>query len=395
MKKNTLLFVYILTLSTTYAQITIEKPIYRVGIFTSLYLDSAYKQGKYQFNESVPKFILKGLDFAVGARLAIDTIQSVDSNSYINYTIFDIQSKNSSIQKLQDNKVFDSLDLIIGNVSGLEFKQLANIACPKNIPFVSVTYPNDAGISNCSSVILLNPTIQVHCEKMYNYLLENDAFANKIFISKDGVLETRIKLSYDKLNKGSGTSTLLSWKEYNVMDSTENIDEEYLTTLLDSTKKNVIICGSLDEKFSIKLIKAAAGLNKYEITLYGMPSWETISETDNKSNQNLKILYTTSFYNTRKQTEKKFEDRFIRKTNSRPSDYAYKAYESTLYFSRLLMRHGSNINSHLDDTEETIFTPYVIKPVYSQASATVLFRENKNVHIIQHEKGVKTQVTQQ
>ncbi|MFO0415509.1 MAG: hypothetical protein ACK50E_07625, partial [Bacteroidota bacterium] len=241
----------------------------------------------------------------------------------------------------------------------------------------------------------LNPTIQVHCEKMYNYLLENDAFANKIFISKDGVLETRIKLSYDKLNKGSGTSTLLSWKEYNVMDSTENIDEEYLTTLLDSTKKNVIICGSLDEKFSIKLIKAAAGLNKYEITLYGMPSWETISETDNKSNQNLKILYTTSFYNTRKQTEKKFEDRFIRKTNSRPSDYAYKAYESTLYFSRLLMRHGSNINSHLDDTEETIFTPYVIKPVYSQASATVLFRENKNVHIIQHEKGVKTQVTQQ
>jgi hypothetical protein len=395
MKKTTLLLAYIFTLSTTYAQNSTEKSIYRVGIFTSLYLDSAYKQGKYQFNENVPKFILKGLDFAVGARLAIDTIQSLDSSSYINYTIYDIQSKNYSIQKLQDDKVFDSLNLIIGNVSGIEFKQLANIACPKNIPFVSVTYPNDAGITNCSSVILLNPTIQVHCETMYNYLLENDAFANKIFISKNGVLETKIKSNYDKLNKGSGTSPLLSWKEYNVTDSTENIDEAYLTNLLDSTKKNVLICGSLDEKFSTKLIKAAAGQSKYEIILYGMPSWETISETDNKSNPNLKVLYTTSFYNTRKQAEKKFEERFIRKTNSKPSDYAFKAYESTLYFSRLLMRHGSNINSHLGDTEEVIFTPYLIKPVYSQSSATVLFRENKNVHIIQHEKGVKTEVTRQ
>lgn len=395
MKKTSLLLAYIFTLATTYAQVSINKPIYRVGVFTSLYLDSAYKQGKYQFNESVPKFILKGLDFAVGARLAIDTIQSTDSSSYINYTIYDIQSKNYSIQKLKDEKAFDSLDLIIGNVSGSEFKQLASIACPKNIPFVSVTYPNDAGISNCASLILLNPTIQVHCEAMYKHLLENDAFANKVFLSKNGVLESKIKANYDKLNKGSGTFPLLLWKNYNVTDSSEKIDEEYLATILDSTKRNVIICGSLDEKFSIKLISAAANLNKYEITLYGMPSWETISEAENKSNQNLKILYTTSFYNTKKQAEKYFEESFIRKTNGKPSDFAFKAYESTLYFSKLLMRFGYSLKDHLGDTEEEIFTPYRINPVYSQVSASVLFLENKNVHIIQYEKGVKTEVTRQ
>ena len=57
------------------------------------------------------------------------------------------------------------------------------------------------------------------------------------------------------------------------------------------------------------------------------------------------------------------------------------------------MRFGNSLKEHLGETEEVIFTPYRINPVYSQVSASVLFLENKNVHIIQYEKGVKTEVT--
>lgn len=392
MNRFVFIFLFISTVVKSNAQLSSEKQIYRIGIFTSLYLDSAYKDNKYQFENAVPKYILRGLDFAIGARLAIDTLEKRDG-FLIHYTIFDIQSKSQKIQKLQADHVFDSLDLVIGNVSGGDFKALSSITCDKKIPFVSVTYPNDAGLTNCPTTIILNPTIPVHCETIYNYILENEPLANMIYLSKLGQQETKIKGFYDRLNAGIGTATLLPWKEYIVTDTSGLIDEKKLESMLDSTRKNIIIGGSLDEKYSGQIIKTAGKLKKYNISLFGLPSWETIPEINNKDFKNLTIYYSTSFYNTNTKESKIIDEKFASKTNAKPSDIAYKAYESTLFFTKLLRQYGKNLSSNLKDEETGVFTQYKIQPTYSQSSSLISYMENKKLYIICVKEGIKKEIS--
>jgi hypothetical protein len=368
-----------------------KKKVYKVGILTSLYLDSAFKADKFQFNNNIPKNFLKGLDFATGARLAIDSMQTPKDIEIV-FSIYDIQSKTHSIQKLKDDHFFDSLNLIIGNVSGAEFRQIANICCPKNIPFISVTYPNDAGVTNCPSTIILNPTIPVHCEAMYQYMLTNEPVSNKVYLTKSGQLETRIKSIYEKLNKGSGAATLLKWKDCLLTDTAEILNINPVIKLLDSTKDNTIICGSLDEKFSAKIIKAVASLTSYRITLIGMPSWETLPELNSKESEGTTICYSTSFYASKKESDVNFEERFFKLTSGKPSELAYKAFETTIYFSDLLINYGNQLPAYLTEPSKVIFTPFNIKPVYNQNTTEVNYLENKKVHLIKQEKGIKTEI---
>jgi hypothetical protein len=392
MNRYLLILSFFFILSESRAQNSDVNKIYRIGIFTSLYLDSAYKNNNYQFENAVPKYILRGLDFAIGARLAIDTIEK-NENHLIHYTIYDIQSKSQKIQKLQSDGVFDSLDLIIGNVSGSDFKSLANISSSKNIPFVSVTFPNDAGIVNCRSTIILNPTIQVHCETLFNYVLENEPLTNMIYLSKTGQQESKIKSFYDKQNKGVGNATLLRWKEYIVTDSSALIDEKKLLNLLDSTRDNIIICGSLDEKFGGQMIKIASKLKKYKISLFGMPSWESIPELSNKDYEDLIIYFSSSFYNTNITESKMIDEKFAKRTNAKPSDIVYKAYESTLFFTSALIQNGKNMISNLTENGSATFTTYKIKPVYNQDFSAISYYENKKLYIIRQEKGEKKEMS--
>jgi hypothetical protein len=392
MNRYLLLLFFSFVLVKSNAQFFNKRQTYRIGIFTSLYLDSAYKENVYKFENEIPKSVLRGLDFVIGAQLAMDSLAKADSSRLLYYTVYDIQSKNHRIQKLQTDRVFDSLDLILTNVAGSDFKTLANITSLKNIPFISVTYPNDAGILNCPSTVILNPTIEVHCETIYNYILENDAFANMVYISKTGQQESKIKNYYDKRNKGVGNSKLLKWKEYILNDTTTIIDEINLANLLDSTKDNIIICGSLDEKFSGQLIKKCSKFKNYKISLYGMPSWESMTEMNNKDFENLIIYYSTSFYNTNPDISKKIDEIFANKTNTKPSDIVYKAYESTIYFSELLIKYGRTLASHLSESKMGIFTPYNIIPVYPLNSSSISYLENRVAYIIRQEKGIKNEM---
>jgi hypothetical protein len=349
----------------------------KVGLFTSLYLDSAFKQSKYRFNKQMPKYILKGLDFALGASMAIDSIDSI-AGAPIEFALFDIRSGAQSIRELAKKNVFDSLNLIIADVSGNDFKLLAEYTCEKRIPFISVTYPNDAGVTNCPATIIINPTLQIHCEKIYQFLLEENVLANRIFISKKGNQETRIKSYFDKLNVTADKKKMIDWKN---LDLTDSISPALIENYLDSTQHNVIVAGSLDEKFALKLLDNIVKLKGYEISVIGMPSWETITDLNAKKYTELPVYFTTSFYKKNTPLLKQFEQSFITRTNGKPSDIAFKAFEATLVFSDLLITYGADFLQSLSLMKEPAFTPYRLKPVYHQ-STTPSYLENKHVYLL-------------
>ena len=53
-----------------------EPPVYKVGVFVPLYLDSAFTEtGTYRFGKGFPRQSLPGLEFYLGTEMAIDSLQ--------------------------------------------------------------------------------------------------------------------------------------------------------------------------------------------------------------------------------------------------------------------------------------------------------------------------------
>src|SRR6218665_3968069 len=86
---------------------------YRVGIFAPLYLDSVFSptNGGYRYGKNFPKFAVPGLEFIQGAQIALDSLPMIYSN--IDARIYDSKSTAAPVSLLIQNKILDSIDLII------------------------------------------------------------------------------------------------------------------------------------------------------------------------------------------------------------------------------------------------------------------------------------------
>ncbi len=325
----------------------------------------------------MPKHILPGLDFVQGALMAVD---SVNSNQPLEVLVYDLRSANQSLDKLRSRNIFDSLDLMIGSVSGAEYRTLADLALLKNIPFVSATFPNDGGVTNNPFTIIVNSTLPAHCEAIYNFIMRSNPTANLVYVRRKGTQEDRLASYFAKYNKGSNGSTLLKWKTLNLND---NFTQTDLIPQLDSLKTNVLICGSLDEAFGLNLVNVAQKIYKtYPMELVGMPTWDGMKDLTKPEYKDLSLFYTATFFNTGTVAATNFTKGFTDLTNGRPSDVAYRGYELTRFFIQLLLRYNTQLMQHLNERSYRSFTEFDFRPVLNSTSGKPDYFENKRIYIL-------------
>jgi hypothetical protein len=376
MKK--LFFAFVLFTSTVAvnAQDSVKK--YRVGIFASLYLDSSFEGSAYKFTNQMPRHILPGLDFVQGALLAVDSLSNTTKN--LEVTVYDLRSYDQSITSLRSQNIFDSLDLMIGSVTGTDYRSLADLALQKNIPFVSATFPNDGGVTNNPFTLIVNSTLPVHCEAIYNFMMRNSATANLVYVRRKGQQEDRLASYFNSFNKNASGGQLLKWKTVVLSDDfTTNV----LSSNLDSTKNNFIICGSLDEAFGMKLVNAANGIRKtYDLELMGMPTWDGLKDLSKPEYKELPIYHTSTFYNTGTVAYLNFTKKFTELTHGRPSDVAYKGYELSWHFINLLLKYDQELMQHVNERTFRSFTEYDFKPILNNTNGRPDYFENKRIYIL-------------
>ncbi|MBI2729295.1 MAG: ABC transporter substrate-binding protein [Sphingobacteriales bacterium] len=383
MKKSLLYIIAVLLLissSCCFAQTdstTVKS--FHIGIFTSLYLDSVFNGTQYRYDKQMPKMVIPGLDFAEGAQIALDTF---NAQGYpVKAFIYDIKSAAQNINTLLAKNSFDSLDMMVGSVTGNDFKQLADIAKTKNIPFISATYPNDGGISNNPFTIILNATLNTHCSAIYNYAIKTYPTSKFVLFRKASPTDDRIINQFARLNMTISGKPLLNMPVVMLPDSfTVNI----LQAQLDSNRINTIIAASLDESFAVKLATVCAGLSKkYNINLIGMPNWDGIKDFSKPDFKNFPIYYPASYYNP--ETDKwsaTVNNSFKLKTSGKAMDMVFKGFESTYYFLSLLLKDKHNFINNLSDKSFKIFTEYDLKPVRNNQSLTPDYFENKRVYLL-------------
>ena len=360
---------------------TAKVKVYKVAVFAPLYLDSVFTSVKLRNDKSIPKFIMPAVEFVQGAQIAFDTFAL--NNERVEAFIYDTKSYTQSLPWLIKNKLLDSLDLMIGSVKDIDFKQLADFALEKQIPFLSATYPNDGGVTANPYLGIINSTLKAHCEGIYSFILQNHG-TDKIYIcKKSGAQEDKIAGYFKTLNEQEGKPPLLNIQTINL---DKGISAALLKSKLDTTRRSVIIGGSLDESFAKSLADACYNILKKNmlLTLIGMPNWDGFKTFTRKDAYNdFPIHFTTPHYVEKNYYNSIITSEYNRRYKTTPSDMAYKGFQTAYYFTSLLLKYPDDFMAHLNDKTFTVFHDFNFRPVFTKAvSDTPDYFENKHLFVM-------------
>jgi hypothetical protein len=349
---------------------------YKIAIFTPLYLDSAFDAtGNFRYEKTGARFVNAGLDFYYGAQLALDSLQK--RGAPLEVFVCDTRGKQSISYQLAKPEMRD-VDMIIAQTNAAETKLLAEAALRRKIPFISATFPNDAGVDDNPYFVILNTTLKSHVEGIYRFLQKYHSLDKIVLFTKPGTQEDLLKNYFTDVTKSTASTPL------NIQFI--NIGADYvpqtLTKHLDSTRRTVVLAGSLDEAFATKLTQTLAGLNnQYPVRVIGMPTWENYNFT--KAND-LEIIYTSPFNYDRNGTlEGALTSHYNKTMSVRPSDVFFRGYETTLRFALLLLDAGKDVSSNLSRKGNAVFTQFDIQPVFKdEAKMSLDYFENKHLYFV-------------
>jgi hypothetical protein len=366
------------------AQISDSSKKAELAVFIPLYLDSAFYGFEYLHGTQVPRYVLPGLEFYHGVKIAADSL----AKAGIPLTIRIIDSRlQNSFQHALNELAYSRPGLIIGMVQNAqELKAVADLAHQSNIPFISATYPNDAGLIDRPNTVVLNSTIKTHLSEMYRYLQRNYATEDLLYITRRGINEDRIAA----MLKESQSASALAPVRLKTMTMTDTLKARDLQPYLDSTRRNVIVCGTTDEKFSKNLLKQLSSLTKnYPIEVFGMPNWADYPLTQSEF-KGLTVYHTSPFVPQAGNAYgyEQVVNQFKKHVASRPSDMAFRGYETTLRFGHTLVQYGTDFLTHINDSNFRVFNNFRIEPGSPKPNGTVDCLENKKVYFVKRTNGV-------
>jgi hypothetical protein len=366
---TTLLVLLLSCFASAYAQPTkAVQDRKTITVFIPLEIDAAFNGPDYILgNSNLPKTMLPGLDFYNGVLMAIDSLKK--TNTSLDIRIIDAKQKNNSLATLLTDTSIQKTALIISAVTNrADTKLIADFALAHQTPMVSAVFPNDAGVTNNPFFTILNPTLKTQCEAISNYLQNNFAKNTILYCKKKGPTEDYIQ----SIIVDSKSKTAKSFLNIEVQDSIVFSD---LAPYLDSTKQNILLCGSLKESFGTALVKILNENPAYKSTVIGMPTWDGDKSLNTP---NVEIIYASPYYfNGNEKLLKQLTAAYKAKYLGRPSDQFFKGYETMLYFTTSLLSKTS-----------PAFNTFKITPVYNADNKSqVDYQENKNLYFFRKQNG--------
>ncbi|MEO5947231.1 MAG: amino acid ABC transporter substrate-binding protein [Chitinophagaceae bacterium] len=367
------------------AQTNIRK--HRVAVFAPLYLDSAFNEmGEYQYAKTeFPKFINPGIEFFEGVQLALDSLNK--EQAPLEVFIYDTRSSKVSLTEQLAKTEMDSVEMILAYCSSNEVRTFADAGLKSTIPVININIPNEGGVSGNPYFVLLNPTLRTQCEGMYKHIQKYYSLDQLVFFRKKGPLEDRVKMYFDDFTKSTTAVPL----KLQYVDLPENFTEADLSKHLDTVKHTLCIAGSLDENFGKKLAQKLASLKKkkFVASVMGMPTWDGISDFRKTEYKGIDIIYSTPFYNPRKdKISQRIIEHFNKVMYARPSDMVMRGYETMWKFGKLLLKYKADVASNISYQDFDVFREYDIQPILDRETMMLDYFENKKLYFLKWQDGI-------
>ena len=358
----------------------------RIGLLTSLYLDSAFDaNGNYKLQKNFPKQAIGGLEFYEGASLAIDSLNKVGYLATMK--VFDLQSKSQNIRTLTKSGELDRFNFLISYSGGAEYLELANFAKEKNIPLINANYPNDGGIRVSPTVFIANPKINSHLTVIYNQIVKKWPDAKIIWFKRNDQGDDRLLAIFNDQNNISKKI------KFNTVTLPEGFTTNDLSVQLDSTKMNVLIAGSIDDGFANDFARAMMNYSKKGIIqLIGMPNWDGLKEIQNKAYTGIPVYYTSGYFApSGNKWLADYDEKFRVNTGTKASGASIRGFELTYFFGSLWAKRGSIDPQQFSDPTLRIITDFDFRPVmWNTESDKPDYFENKRIYFIRRLNGVSS-----
>lgn len=358
---------------------------WKVAVFAPVYLDSAFDQhGNYKLtSNTLPRYMLPGLDFYNGVMLAIDSLNA--EKAPIDVMIYDTRSESGNILEVVKDSALREVSLIIASFSNrTEIQPLANLALEYGIPLISATYPNDGGIRENPYLAIVNPTLRTHLEAVYKYLQRTYPNSNLTMFRRKGGVEDLIQSVFADMARMPNAGTPLRIK---TVELTDSFTTSQVASMLDSTRQNIVIAGSLNEAFGTNLVKSLSELKRFRSIAIGMPTWDALRGVD----RSVEIVYTTPYHFVRTEglgleLTNKYRDIYA----GRPSDMVFKGFESMYHFTKLLIKNKGKLIGNLSEKSFHLFNEFNFQPVapYTKENGAVDYLENKKLYFIRKQDGL-------
>lgn len=359
--------------------------ILKIAVFSPLYLDSVFtKDMNYKSGKKFPRFTLPGFELSQGASAAASLFPIKDKT--IITRLFDTKSDSNTIEDIIKQEDFSQYHLFIASVKEQELNSLSALSKSLQIPLISVTYPNNAGITDNPFLVLLSSTLQTHCEAIFSFVLQNHSASKIILANQTGMQEDRVSSYFNQINTQHAKKL--------IPIQTQKLDSNYflIKNALDSNKTNIIICGSLDENFATQLAVALNPLKeKYEFLLFGMPNWESFKAFNNKSGSNkinFPIYYTSPYYNDKSDTvSQQILDYYLEKFKGIPTEMFFKGFEAMYVFSRLIHQFPDGLSKMSSNESLSLFSSFNLMPKRIPLQYQPGYYENKHLFFIRKQNG--------
>ena len=372
-----LLILFLSLFKATDASDTVHAPV-RVAVLVPLYLDSAFAGYEYRLsNTKIPQFFLSGLEFYNGVMMAVDSLQKRGAN--LEVWIYDTHKAGQSMQTITSELQAMNFSMIIASLSNsAEQRAVSDFSAKNSIPVISATFPNDAYLNYNPFFVMVNSTWKTHIEAIYNFLKRNYRGKEIIYFTRRGSLEDKIMQELQGMN----ADRALTFS--NIVLGDEFSDNDVLSHL-DSTRQNIIVCGSLNENFGKAIIKSLnANGESYSSVLIGMPTWNRMSGTSGNACNHIQIVITTPYNYLRDKTSLTYlSENYRANYYARPSDMVFKGYETMYHFTNLLLQYPENFISKLSDNSFKVANDYNFEPIrLSKTSFLPDYLENKKIYFI-------------
>ncbi|MBS1773899.1 MAG: hypothetical protein JST82_13650 [Bacteroidetes bacterium] len=355
---------------------TVIKRRYRIDVFAQLYLDELVKDDKPVYKGKVPDKAIPGLDFYEGIKLATDTL-NLTGHAFDLY-VHDVTDPLHTPEALIATHELDTSNLIIGAVTNKHIPALANFAKSKKINFVSAYSPSDAGVRDNPYFILIQPSLQSHCDWILSSI-------NKKYKNKTPVVLYRTSVSQD-----SNAYNCMKISEWATKKLSLNnaLTKGKIKPLLDSVNTNLVILPILDVNYAETTLKQLyEWFPGYAFEVYGMPSWKSMDALRKPDAfPNITVFVTSPFYFDYSTGPGQTLIASYKKEagSSHPGDMVFRGYETMYWYAYLLEKYGTIFNKNFSDNAAAPFTKFDIK-VKRDKDDNLYYQENKHIYLYKYQ----------
>lgn len=316
----------------------------------NLVLALPFLADKYDAIENrIDRRSIPALNFYEGAKMAFDVLAGEGIN--LDVSVVDTRAQEGTTIQLTNNYELQDAHLILGSFRNSTARALATFAKKNEKTFVSPFYPHQNLTKDNPYFIQLNPSAKAHAEAIMSHAKGKFKPENIVIFGRNDPQERRLINYYLDAHYAIEGSTIADSIQVVIIDDeSPSLDNTDFEPFMDDITTSAFIIASSSQSFVYAMLRNI-DLEKEDrsVVVYGQPRWKDFTQISYQYYETMNVhISSESFLNPEDYNIQTFREDFYNKFGMPPTMEAFKGYDSTLFFGRMLKEFGTGFRNKLD-----------------------------------------------